>query len=168
MGKKPWKPLVRPAALDDDADLLALDTASWTPGSGFPSAQQAERTTYFTERRTPQAHLVAELGDQIVGTIGVHPKTRFPETAHVMAVTGLVVSADARRLGVASALLASAEQRAASLGARKLSLQVLGSNTGALSLYEDHGYTVEGRFRDEVLIGDHYIDDISMSKNLRG
>ena len=49
-------------------------------------------------------------------------------------------------------------------GAKKLSLRVLGSNTAAIRLYERHGYVVEGRYVDELLIGGEYVDDVILGK----
>ncbi|SCG75932.1 hypothetical protein GA0070609_5185 [Micromonospora echinaurantiaca] len=161
-----WLPLVRPAATEDDAALLALDRAAWTAGSGLPSTRVEERTAYFNERRKPETHLVAALGGQVIGTVSVHRTNPFPEGAHVFGLWNLLVAGQARRMGVASALLSAAERRAGSQGARKIGLRVLATNTGAIRLYEQHGYAVEGRYVDEFLIDDAYVDDISMGKRL--
>ncbi|MFG1652526.1 GNAT family N-acetyltransferase [Micromonospora sp. NPDC049275] len=161
-----WRPLVRQATSDDDAALLALDRAAWTAGSGLASAEGEERTAYFSERRRPETHLVAALGDQIVGAVSTHRTTPFPEAAHVFGLWNLVVAEQARRRNIASALLAAAERRAAAEGAKKVGLRVLATNTGALRLYERHGYAVEGRHLDEFLIDGAYVDDISMGKRL--
>lgn len=45
-----WSPTIRPAVPADDAALLALGRISWTAGSGFPSLQREERSTFFTTR----------------------------------------------------------------------------------------------------------------------
>ncbi|HEY2669343.1 MAG TPA: GNAT family N-acetyltransferase [Rugosimonospora sp.] len=161
-----WAPLVRPAATTDDAALLALDTTAWTPGSGFPSYLSKPRTSFFGEEKAPEHCLVAQIGGEVVGYVGVLPKFRLPEAAHVFVVRGLAVAAGARRLGVASALLSASERSAADRGATKLSLQVLGGNAAAMALYERHGYVVEGRSIDEFLIDGRYVDDVTMAKML--
>jgi ribosomal protein S18 acetylase RimI-like enzyme len=161
-----WQPLVRPAGLGDDAALMALDSTGWTAGSGFPSAQNRERTEFFSARRTPDTHLVAQVGGQVVGYVSVQPKTPFPEGAHVFALWGLVVAEEARRLGIASGLLAAAEDTARAGGAKKVGLRVLGSNAGAIRLYERHGYAVEGRHVDEFYIDGRYVDDLTLGKKL--
>ncbi|CCH19934.1 GNAT family N-acetyltransferase [Micromonospora lupini] len=161
-----WRPLVRPATSGDDAALLALDSAAWTAGSGLASAEGEERTAYFSERRRPETHLVAALGDQIVGAVSTHRTTPFPEGAHVFGLWNLVVAQQARRRNIASALLSAAEHRARAQGAKKIGLRVLATNTGAVRLYERHGYAVEGRHVDEFLIDGAYVDDISMGKRL--
>ncbi|MCX5066089.1 GNAT family N-acetyltransferase [Micromonospora lupini] len=161
-----WRPLVRPATSDDDGALRTLDRAAWTAGSGLPSTLSEERTAYFTERRRPETHLVAALGGQIVGAVSTHPTTPFPEGAHVFGLWNLVVAEEARRRNIASALLSAAERRAGAHGAKKVGLRVLATNTGAVRLYERHGYAVEGRHVDEFLIDGAYVDDISMGKRL--
>ncbi|GGO31585.1 GNAT family N-acetyltransferase [Micromonospora parathelypteridis] len=160
-------PTIRPAAASDDEALLALHRTSWTAGSGFPSARSEEMSTYFTGRRKPETHLVAEQDGAIVGYVSVEPKLPFTEAAHVYALWSLVVSAQARRLGIASALLAAAEQVALERGATKLSLRVLGSNLPAQRLYERHGYVLEGRHAAEFLIDGEYVDDLALAKSLR-
>jgi predicted N-acetyltransferase YhbS len=162
-----WLPLVRPAAAEDDAAVLALDRAAWTAGSGLPSTRAEERTAYFNDRRKPESHLLAALGGQIVGAVSTHQATPFPEGAHVFSLWNLVVAEQARRMSIASALLSAAERLAGAQGAKKVGLRVLASNTGAVRLYEQHGYTVEGRYADEFLIDGTYVDDISMGKCLR-
>jgi ribosomal protein S18 acetylase RimI-like enzyme len=158
--------VVRAAQLGDDAALLELDRTGWTPGSALGSAPDDTRQQYFSPRRTPESHLVAQLGDTIVGYVAVLPKTDRPEGAHVYAIWGLVVSRSARRLGVGSALLAGAEQVAREHGARKLSLRVLGTNIGALALYGRHGFEVEGRHPEEFFIDGAYVDDLVLAKPL--
>jgi L-amino acid N-acyltransferase YncA len=161
-----WLPLVRPAAAEDDAALLALDRAAWTAGSSLPSTRGEQRTAYFNERRRPESHLVATLGGQIIGTVSTHQTTQFPEGAHVFGLWNLMVAEQARRMSIASALLSAAERLAGSRGAKKVGLRVLATNTSAIRLYEQHGYAVEGRYADEFLIDGAYVDDISMGKCL--
>ncbi|GIH17933.1 GNAT family N-acetyltransferase [Rugosimonospora africana] len=161
-----WAPLVRQAVEADDAALLALDSTAWTQGSGFPSYLARQRTSFFSEEKVPDQILVAHIGGDLAGYAGVAPKLKLPEAAHVFSIRGLAVAPEARRLGVASALLAAAERVAAERGARKLSLQVLGGNASAMRLYERHGYAVEGRFVDEFLIDGQYVDDLSLAKSV--
>lgn len=161
-----WRPLVRPAAAEDDAALLTLDDAAWTAGSGLPSTRAEQRTAYFSERRKPETHLVAALGGQLVGAVSTHQATPFPEGAHVFGLWNLIVAEHARRTSIASALLSAAERLAGAHGARKVGLRVLATNTGAIRLYEQHGYAVEGRHADEFLINGAYVDDICMGKRL--
>jgi RimJ/RimL family protein N-acetyltransferase len=72
----------------------------------------------------------------------------------------------ARRRGIAAMLLAAAEQHVRDRGMRKLTLRVLSTNQGAISLYERLGFTREGDLREEFLINGSYVDDILMAKYL--
>jgi ribosomal protein S18 acetylase RimI-like enzyme len=157
---------VRPAVAGDDAALLAVDLEAWSPASGFPSVMAATETAFFSERTTPDKHLVAEYRGEVMGYVRLDEKTGLTENAHVLGIFGMAVSPRARRAGVASALLEAAEVEARARGARKLSLRVLASNAPALQLYERHGYRTEGRYVDEFLIDGHFVDDLTMAKLL--
>lgn len=122
--------------------------------------------TFFTADNPPDAHLVAELRGVVVGYVRLKAPTHLPENAHVVQVQGLAVHPDARRRGIAAMLLAAAEQRARDRGLRKLSLRVLSTNQGAISLYERLGFSREGDLREEFLINGSYVDDILMAKHL--
>ena len=160
---------VRVARPKDEAGLARLDAAAWTPASGFPSVIERVNDpffTFFTDDSPPGAHLVAELDGQLAGYIRVKPVTPLRENAHVLGIVGLAVAPGSRRRGVASALLAAAEQHARARGARKLSLRVLSSNETAMRLYERHGFQREGTLRDEFCIGGLFVDDVVMAKRL--
>ena len=160
---------VRVARPGDEAGLARLDAAAWTPASGFPSV--AERVndpffTFFTDDSPPEAHLVAELDGRLAGYIRVKPASPLRENAHVLGIVGLAVAPADRRRGVASALLAAAEQHARDRGARKLSLRVLSTNETAMRLYERLGFQREGALRDEFRIDGRFVDDVLMAKQL--
>jgi ribosomal protein S18 acetylase RimI-like enzyme len=157
---------VRPAVRGDDAALLALDHSSWPPGTAFPSVLRRKTGHFFDDRHLPDEHLVAEYGGEVVGYVKIRPVYPMPEGAHVYGIHGIVVAGHARRRGVASALLVAAEDFVRVRGGRKLRLGVLGGNHAAQRLYQRHGYTVEGRHRDEFLIDGRYVDDIQMAKAL--
>ena len=160
---------VRLARAEDEAGLARLDAAAWTPASGFPSVMERAHDpffTFFTDDSPPQAHLVAEVDGRLVGYLRLRPVTSLPESAHVLSVAGLAVAPGDRRRGVASVLLAPAEQQARARGACKLSLRVLGTNATAMGLYERLGFQVEGVLRDEFCIGGRYVDDVLMAKHL--
>ncbi|WP_421780813.1 GNAT family acetyltransferase [Kiloniella litopenaei] len=60
-------------------------------------------------------------------------------------IYSVVVAPSHRRQGIASKLLALAEQELISLGCTKLNLQVRDGNEGAVKLYESLGYRIEPR-----------------------
>jgi ribosomal protein S18 acetylase RimI-like enzyme len=155
---------IRWAVAGDEDELLALDRVSWDARSGFPSMQ--ERDSFFTERSAPEELLVARHEGRIVGYLRLKDKYAFPEGAGVFGIFGLAVIPDARRLGVASALLEAAETEARRRGGRKIVLNVFGTNVGARRLYERHGYQMAGRSRAEFLVEGELVDDLAFEKHL--
>lgn len=158
---------VRLARRGDQDALVALERIAWTAQSGFPSVIQASSlpgASFFSESNPPHIHLVAELDGAVVGYIRLKPPTPLPENAHVVHVSGIAVHPEARRRGVAAALLTAAEPFARSCGAVKISLRVLGTNAPAIALYERLGYEREGVLRDEFVINGRYVDDVMMAK----
>lgn len=127
---------------------------------------EQERSAFFSEGAPPQAHLVAEVNGRLVGYVRLTQATPLPENAHVLSINGLAVAPDARRTGVGTVLLRSAESFARAHGARKLSLHVLSTNETALRLYRRLGYQVEGVLREEFRIDGRYVDDEIMCKFL--
>ena len=155
---------IRWAVAEDEAGLLAVEKASWDARSGFPSVQ--ERDTFFTERSVPEELLIAEHDGRIVGYLLLKEKYSLPEGVGVFSIFGLAVIPQARRLGVASALLEAAEVEARSRGGRKIVLNVFGTNIAAQRLYEGHGYQLAGRNRGEVLVDGNLVDHLSLEKHL--
>ena len=164
---RPADPLltVRRAVEADDAALLAIDRTAWDATSGFPSYQEIVRDTFFV-RGGPEVHLVALYNGEVVGYVRLQDKYSFPEGAGVLAINGIAVAQNARRRGVASALLEAATAEGRRRGARKISLHVHGTNAAARRLYEHHGYVVEGTHPNEFLIEGTYIEKVDMAKML--
>jgi ribosomal protein S18 acetylase RimI-like enzyme len=155
---------VRVACADDEVGLTRLDAAAWTAESGFPSVMERASDSFFSYDSPAGSHLVAEVEGRLVGYLRLKPATALPENAHVFGVFGLAVVPDGRRRGVATALLAAAEEHARARGARKLSLRVLSTNKGAQRLYERLGFQREGVLRSEFIINGRAVDDVLMAK----
>jgi ribosomal protein S18 acetylase RimI-like enzyme len=126
----------------------------------------ARDRAFFNAENPPETHLVAELADRVIGYIRLKPPTHLPENAHVIQVQGLAVHPDARRHGAAASLLDAAERQLRERGIRKLTLRVLSTNLGAISLYERQGFTREGTLLEEFRINGRYVDDVLMAKRL--
>jgi len=97
-------------------------------------------------------HLVAVAGEQVLATcrlLFVGPTVQFSR---------LAVQVNARRQGIASALLALADDEARAAGARRL---VLHAQTYARALYERAGYEPRGRIFMEA-----GIEHVAMEKYL--
>lgn len=154
---------VRRAVAADEAALLDIELTSWDATSGFPSLTDGERTTFFSERSGPDAHLVADAGGTVLGYLRLQDMYPFPEGAGVLSVNGLAVAPGARGRGIGSILLSAATDEARRRGARKIRLHVHATNVPARRLYERHGYVVEGNHPREFWIDGQWVDCLDLA-----
>jgi ribosomal protein S18 acetylase RimI-like enzyme len=157
---------VRRAVEADDAALLAIELTVWDASSGFPSMTAADRDSFFSERSGPEAHLVAEADGEVLGYLRLQDKYTFPEGDGVLSINGVAVAKEAQGRGIGSILLAAAAEEGTRRGARKITLNVHGTNTVARRLYERHGYILEGTHPREFVIEGQYVDKLTLAKNL--
>jgi ribosomal protein S18 acetylase RimI-like enzyme len=87
----------------------------------------------------PELLLVAEDGGQLVGT------AMAGYDGHRGWLYSLAVKPAGRRSGVGRMLVAEAERRLATLGCRKINLQVRSTNEAVIGFYRRLGYEVEER-----------------------
>jgi ribosomal protein S18 acetylase RimI-like enzyme len=154
---------VRPANENDDAALLAIDTATWTPAVS-PAPAPADRTSFFSDGT--DGYLVAEVDGVVSGYVSLHQNIPLPSHTHVLEINGLAVSPEAQGRGVGQHLVEAAVRAAAQQGATKVTLRVLGPNTSARRLYERCGFAVEGVLRGEFILDGHPVDDVLMARHL--
>jgi ribosomal protein S18 acetylase RimI-like enzyme len=92
---------------------------------------------------------IAQLGHanahtkSVAGFIQLYPSFSSVAAHAIWILNDLYVSSDARRSGVARALMEAARQHALSTGARRLVLETYPANRAARSLYESLGYVSE-------------------------
>jgi ribosomal protein S18 acetylase RimI-like enzyme len=127
---------IRPFRASDRADVADL----WA--EAFPEDPQHNVSSEMIDRKVavqPELFLVAELDGAIVGTV----------MAGFDGVRGwlhrLAVRSSARRRGVGTALVRSAEAGLSALGCPKVNLQVRSSNAEVVAFYRALGYSVEDR-----------------------
>jgi ribosomal protein S18 acetylase RimI-like enzyme len=152
---------IRPAHAADDAALLAIDDATWTSAVS-PAPAPTERTTFF-ERQPVEGVLVAELDGVVSGYVSTYQNIPLPSHEHVLAVNGLAVAPAAQGQGVGQRLIESVVESAKQRGLAKITLRVLGHNTGARRLYERCGFVVEGVLKEEFVLEGQPIDDVLMA-----
>lgn len=97
--------------------------------------------------------LLAETGSQVVGFTQLFPSFSSVATARIWVLNDLYVAPEARRRGVAAALLEAARVHALATGAVRLVLETLPGNRPAQRLYEKLGWV-----RDETW---HYRLDLT-------
>lgn len=157
---------IRHATLDDEDTLGRLDRATWSTLHAVSPRPQPPYAPFYSERFGPRDHLVAELDGVLVGYIRLGFPTPLASNAHVRQIQGLAVAAEARGAGVGRALLRAVQEEARKLGARRITLRVLGHNTPARGLYESEGFVVEGVLPEEFLLDGTYVDDVFMGRSL--
>jgi ribosomal protein S18 acetylase RimI-like enzyme len=155
---------IRPATPSDDAALVAIDRASWSPAQSV-GASPAPDARFF-DGVDPADVLVAEEAGAVAGYVQLEPATPLASNAHVLEIHGLAVDPARRRRGIARALLDAAAEHARAREARRLRLRVLAPNTGAIALYRACGYEQEGVLREEFLLDGRYVDDVLMALKL--
>lgn len=119
----------------DLPDVLVIERASFT----MPWSRGA--FLYEMEQNQVARCWVGREDGRIVGYICLW------EVADEVHVTNVAVHPEARRRGVARALLGSVFARARAAGGRMVLLEVRPSNAEAITLYESFGFRVVGRRR---------------------
>lgn len=123
---------IEPMTLEDLEAVARIERGSFES----PWSPDSFRTELL---RNDMAHyLVARMGEWVVGYGGIW--IIFDE-AHL---TTLAVAEPYRRHGIGTVLLKALMRKSASLGARRISLEVRPSNLAARSLYEKFGFSVKG------------------------
>jgi putative acetyltransferase len=110
-----------------------------------------------------ELRLVAQLGDRVVASAGLHPVLRLRRRHTSM--LGISVLPEAQRRGVGRALMQAlcdyADRWAQVL---RLELQVYADNARAIALYRRFGFEIEGRHPAYALRDGEYVESLSMGR----
>ena len=130
----------------------------------FLEAPPLSRVRSFVHNglRNGMGQFVAVDGGRVVGWCDVNPKTH--ETLRHSGVLGMGVAASHRRRGVGSALLGTTLEAAAAKGLWRIELVVRADNAAAIALYERHGFELEGRLRDYLVVDGRAHDALQMAR----
>lgn len=114
--------------------------------------------------RANDLQLVAEIGDALVGSAGLHAAGAALRRRHAMSL-GMAVSPEAQGRGVGRALMADLLDYADNWGqVLRLELGVFVDNERAIALYEKFGFEIEGRQRGYALRAGRYVDCYMMAR----
>lgn len=147
--------LIRPASSADAPALVALRDAVAAEGrwvAAVPGEQSEIEARLLLASLLSHGGLAlcAEVGSGLCGHLTVsRPAIRYQ--AH-LGELALLVAADARGVGVGSALLETAVDWARATGVAKLWLGVFADNRRAIGVYERAGFVEEGRQPDQVRV----------------
>ena len=111
--------------------------------------------------RTGMTQFVAVDDGRVVGWCDVNPKTH--ETLRHSGVLGMGVAASHRGQGLGSALLRATLEAASARGITRIELVVRADNAAAIALYERHGFELEGRLRDYMIVDGVAHDALAMA-----
>ncbi|MHC4955178.1 MAG: GNAT family N-acetyltransferase [Planctomycetota bacterium] len=164
--------IIREITEDDAGALLAhlrqLDAETknmlFEPGERPHTAEQEADRIRAMALQENQTIFVAADGGVLVGhllALGMRQR-RVRHRIHV--VVGVVRSHWGQ--GIATRLFEELERWARRIGARRLELTVLESNTVALELYKRLGFELEGTKRESVCVDGAYVNELAMSKLL--
>jgi RimJ/RimL family protein N-acetyltransferase len=104
---------------------------------------------------------VALDGGTVVGWCDVNPKTH-PTLRH-SGVLGMGVAASHRGRGLGTGLLRTTLEAAFGRGLLRVELVVRADNAAAIALYERHGFELEGRLRDYMVVDGVRQDALQMA-----
>jgi ribosomal protein S18 acetylase RimI-like enzyme len=155
---------IRKARAGDEAALVAIDDATWSPHV-TPAPRESDRA-FFDGRRGPDEIIVAVVDGSVAGYVSLHQPIPLPSHQHVLEINGLAVDPSRQGTGIGRRLVEEARREAANRGATKLTLRVLGPNEGARRIYEACGFTVEGVLKGEFLLDGNLVDDLLMACQL--
>jgi len=124
-----------------DLDALAVLFDAYRQFYGQPSDLARARDWLRTRMRFGESVvLIAERDGAAAGFTQLYPMFSSVRTARTWILNDLFVAEEARRSGVARALLDAAAQYARDDGAAGLSLETTGDNTAARALYRAAGW----------------------------
>lgn len=105
---------------------------------------------------------VAEDNDKIIGFMGVS-RSPMSKVKHI-ANFAIGVLSDYRKQGVASNLLAYAENWLKEKGVQRIEMTVIAENKPAIACYEKNGYKHEGTREKSINMKNKLYDELFMSK----
>lgn len=129
-----------------------------------------ERATWTIdeERRTLAAadgqhavFFVARIDGRLSGLINL-TRGRWTKDAH-LAEFGMSCLPDCRGIGLGTALLTRGMSWARSVGVRKLTLEVFGTNDRAIALYRKMGFSEEARLQGQYVIEGRPVEGVLMA-----
>jgi RimJ/RimL family protein N-acetyltransferase len=149
----------------DDIDLLfrlAADLATWeerTPSPPAPLSREAFDARLAREADDRDVRFVIEADGVAVGSVTLFAVDELARSAEV----GISLVPEARNRGVGTAAIAQiAEFAFVRRNLRRLHLEAVESNTGAIRVYEKAGFVVEGRQREHAWVRGAYEDIVRM------
>ena len=157
---------IRRAAVSD-AEAIQATFASPKAMAGtlqvpFPSVEKWRK--WLADSPADDFVLVAEVGGEVVGNLGLHVASKSPRRRHAAGL-GMSVRDDWHGRGVGTALLDAAIDLADNwLNYTRIELTVYTDNDVALALYRKFGFEIEGTFKAYAFRRGRFIDAYTMAR----
>jgi putative acetyltransferase len=152
------------AALTYFSTLQAENLTTIFRVDSLPSLEQEATFLRDFEIDANSNWFAAMSDDAIVGNLGLKADPR-PQRRHAASL-GMSVLAPFRSAGLGTRLLRTALSWAESSALRRIELDVLESNSGAIRLYERFGFSIYGRKPEAVFVDGEYIEVIEMGRSV--
>ena len=166
MARRPAAITIR-RAVQDDAEAIQATFA--TPKAMAGTLQLPFPTVEMWRKRLADVPaddflLVAEVGGEVVGNLGLHLASKSPRRRHAAGI-GMSVRDDWHGRGIGTALLAAAVELADNwLNYTRLELTVYTDNAAALALYRGFGFVIEGTLESYAFREGRFIDAYTMAR----
>lgn len=156
------------ARTDDDLDLLfriAADLETWeerNPSIPVPLTRAAfdARLARDTTGEAESVSFVVDVDGEVVGAVRLFNFDRFAGHAEA----GINLAPEARGRGIGTAAISQlVEFGFVRCNLRRIHLQAIESNVGALRSYAKAGFVVEGRLREHAWVRGGYEDIVLMA-----
>jgi ribosomal protein S18 acetylase RimI-like enzyme len=154
---------LRPAELEDERELAALDRATWSTDNS-PVPLWGESVDFYSSDPAENV-IVAEEEGVLIGYVKMRRATG-PGSKDELGISGLAVSPEHQRRGHGTRLLKEAIDESQRRGAKRLILHVLGTNTAAIRLYQAQGFTVESVHARAFQLDERKVDDVVMTRQV--
>ena len=161
--------IVRPATVADLPAILAIynDAVVNTTAIWNDAVVDIDNRLAWFEARARQSYpvLVADLVGAVVGYGSFGDFRPFDGYRHSVE-NSVYVAADARRRGVASALLAALIERGRALGKHVMIAGIAADNLASIRLHARHGFTETARMPEVGFKFGRWLDLVFMQKKL--
>lgn len=142
--------------------LQALKNSPRAFGQTLEDAQSQTETEWRKRFETGRYFCAKENG-KLVGMLCV-VRERGDKVDHTVNIYSVYVTPEARGKGVARALFDRVMAEYVDGKTRKMRLQVAADNQAARTLYESLGFQQVGYLKDELHVGEEYVDELVMEK----